>query len=77
MSQKIRLLCTFGPEFDGIGESVHCLPVASYEGSPEIDVLEIVFLRLQVGDLADVVTAAVRRIPLATLRVLCFLPYGI
>jgi hypothetical protein len=68
VSKKICLLCTFGPEFDSVGESIHCLPVASDEGSPKVNVFEVVLLRLQVGDLADVITAAVRRLLLAALR---------
>lgn len=57
VAQEVGLLFAVGPEPDGVGERVHGLVVASDERAAEVDVFEFVFLGLEVGDLADVVTA--------------------
>lgn len=59
MAQKVGLLLAFGPEADGIRQCVHGLAMAADEGSAKVDVLDLVFLRLQICDLADVVTDCV------------------
>ena len=56
VSQKVRLLCLLAPEFDRIRQGMDCLLVAADEGPTKVDSLQVVLLRLQVGDLADVVT---------------------
>lgn len=56
MTQEVRLLLSFRPEANGVGEGVHCLTVASDERASEVDVLDLVLFRLQVSDLANVVT---------------------
>lgn len=56
MAQEIGLLFPLGPEADGIGQGVHGLSVASNKGSAKVDVLDLVFLRLQICDLSDIIT---------------------
>lgn len=56
VAQEVCLLLAVGPEADGVRQGVHCLAVAADEGAAEVDVLEVVFAGLEVGDLADVVT---------------------
>lgn len=53
--EEVCLLRAFTPELDGIREGVNSLAMTADEAAAEINVLEVVFLRLQVGDLADVV----------------------
>jgi len=55
MAEKIRLFYALAPEFDGEGQGVDCLLMATNEGATEVDALEIMLLRLQVCDLTDVV----------------------
>lgn len=55
MPEEKRLLATFAPEIDGVGKSVDGLLVATDERAAEVNALQVVFFRLQVGDLADVV----------------------
>ena len=42
MTQEVRLLLSFRPEANGVGEGVHCLAVASDERASEVDVLDLV-----------------------------------
>lgn len=58
MAEEVGLLLTLGPEADGIRESVHGLSVSADEGSAEVDVLDAVFLGLEVGNLTDIITRA-------------------
>ena len=46
MTQEVGLFLFVGPEFDGKGQGIHCLSMAAYEGTPEINVLQIMFFRL-------------------------------
>jgi hypothetical protein len=55
VSQKVCLFLALGPELDGIGEGVHSLAMATDKRAPEINVLQPVLLRLEIGDLADVI----------------------
>lgn len=55
MPEEVCLLRAFAPELDGIRQSVNSLAMTADEAATEVNVLEIVFFRLQVGDLADVV----------------------
>ena len=59
MPEKECLLLTFRPESDGVGESVHCLGVATDEGAAEVDSGKIVQGGLEVGDLADVIAETI------------------
>lgn len=59
MAQEVGLLLAFGPEADGVRQCVHGLSVAADEGSAKVDVLDLVFLRLEICDLADVVADCV------------------
>lgn len=59
MAQEVGLFLALGPEADGVGEGVHGLSMASNERAAKVDVFDLVFFRLEVGDLADVVTGAV------------------
>jgi hypothetical protein len=56
MTQEIRLLLPFTPEFDGVRERVYGLLVAADERATEVDTLKIVLFGLQVGDLANIIT---------------------
>ena len=56
MAQEVGLLFTLGPEADGVGQGVHGLSVAANEGTAKVDVLDLVFFRLQICDLSDIVT---------------------
>ena len=56
MAQEERLLAAFAPEVDGVRQRVDGLLVAADEAAAEVDALQVVLFRLQVGDLADVVT---------------------
>ena len=56
MAQEVGLLFTLGPEADGIRQGVHGLSVAANEGTAKVDVLDLVFFRLQICDLSDIVT---------------------
>lgn len=58
VTQEVRLLLALGPELDGVRERVHGLAVSADEGAAEVDVLDLMLLGLQVGDLADVVTVS-------------------
>ena len=60
MTQEISLFVSFTPEFDGEGEGVDGLAVAADEAAAEVNVFEIVFFGLEVGDLTDVVTVRLR-----------------
>lgn len=55
VSQEICLFLALGPELDGIGEGVHRLAMAADKRPSEIYVLQSMLLRLEVGDLADVI----------------------
>lgn len=57
MPKEKRLLAAFTPEVDGIRERVNGLLVAADERAAEVDAFQVVFFGLQVGDLANVVTA--------------------
>lgn len=57
MTKEVCLLLAFRPEFDGVGQGIHRLEMTADEGAPEVDMLKLVLLGLQVGDLTDVVTA--------------------
>lgn len=59
MAEEVRLLLALTPELDGVRQRVHRLAVAADERASEIDVLKAVILRLEVCDLADVVTVGV------------------
>jgi hypothetical protein len=54
--QEQSLLESFRPEFDGVGERGHCLPVTAYEGAAKIDVFTIMLFRVQESELAYVVS---------------------
>lgn len=56
VAQEERLLAAFAPEVDGVRQRVDGLLVAADEAAAEVDALQVVLFRLQVGDLADVVT---------------------
>ena len=56
MAEEVSLLFTVGPEPDSVGERVHGLVVASDERAAKVDVFDLVFFGLEVGDLANVVT---------------------
>jgi hypothetical protein len=56
VTEEICLLLALGPEADGVGKGVHGLAVAADEGATEVDVLDLMLFRLEVSDLADVVT---------------------
>lgn len=56
MAQEVCLLLALGPEADSVGESVHGLPVPTDEGATKVDMLHLVLLRLEVCNLANVVT---------------------
>jgi len=60
MAQEISLFVSFTPKFDGEGEGVNGLAVAADEAAAEVDVFEIVFFGLEVGDLTDVVAVRLR-----------------
>lgn len=60
MAQEISLFVPFAPELDGEGEGVDGLAVAADEAAAEVNVFEIVFFGLEVGDLTDVVTVRLR-----------------
>lgn len=55
MPQKEGVLRAFGPEVDGVGEGGHGLPMAAYEGAAKVDLLAVVLLRVEEGDLANVI----------------------
>lgn len=55
VAEEIRLLFALGPKLDGVRKGVHRLGVATNERATKINVFEIVFLRLKVGNLTDVV----------------------
>jgi len=57
MPQEVRLLRPFAPKLDGEGQRVDSLLVASDERATKVNAPQVMFLRLQVRDLADVVTA--------------------
>ena len=59
VAQEVGLLFTLGPEADGIRQGVHGLSVAANEGTAKVDVLDLVFLRLQICDLSDVITVSI------------------
>lgn len=59
MAQEVGLLAALAPELDGVRQGVHGLRVAPDKGAPEVDVRQAVDLRLQVGDLPDVVADGV------------------
>lgn len=63
VTQEIRLLRPFAPEFDGEGQCVDRLLVAPDEGAAEVDPLEVVLFRLQVRDLADIIADGVQQAP--------------
>lgn len=56
MAKEIGSLGALRPELDGVRERVHGLTVAADEGAAEIDMLELMLFRLQIGYLSDVVT---------------------
>lgn len=56
VAQEVGLFLALGPEPNGVGEGVHGLAVASNERAAKVDVFDLMFFRLEVGDLADVVT---------------------
>lgn len=56
MTQKVCLFAAFAPELDGERKGVDGLLVAADKRATEVDALKVVLFRLQVGDLADVVT---------------------
>lgn len=60
MTQEISLFVSFTPEFDREGEGVDGLTVAADEAAAKVDVFEIVFFGLEVGNLTDVVTVRLR-----------------
>lgn len=41
MAQEVGLFLALGPEPDGVGECVHGLAVAPYEGSSKVNVLDL------------------------------------
>lgn len=55
VAQEVGLLLALGPETDGVGECVHRLAVAPYEGSSKVNMLDLVLFRLQVGNLTNVI----------------------
>lgn len=55
MPQEISLFLPFTPKLDGVAQRVHGLGMSPDEGAAEVDVLEVVFFGLEVGNLADVV----------------------
>ena len=56
MTEKIGLLAAFGPELDGVGQGVDRLAVAADKRAAKVYMLEVVFFRLKIGDLTDVVS---------------------
>lgn len=59
MPEEIRLFRALTPELDGVRQGVDSLPVSANEAASEIDVLEIMFLGLEVSDLSNVVSDGV------------------
>ena len=56
MPEEKCLLAAFAPEVDSVRERVNGLLVAADERAAEVNAFEVVLFRLQVGNLADVVT---------------------
>lgn len=57
MAEKESLLRPLTPELNGEGKRVDSLLMTPDERAAKVDALEVVLFRLEVGDLADVVTA--------------------
>lgn len=55
MTKKVRLLLSFGPELDGVRQSIQNLPMTTNERATKVDMLQIVLLSMEVGNLTDVV----------------------
>lgn len=61
MAEEVGLLGAFAPKLDGVAEGVHGLDVAADEGAAKVDVGEVVNLRLEESDLANVVGDGVEK----------------
>lgn len=56
MAQEVCLLLALGPKADSVGKGVHGLSVPTNEGATKVDMLHLMLLRLEVCNLANVVT---------------------
>src|SRR5690625_3321429 len=63
VAEEVSLLLAFTPEPNGIAERVHRLPVAANERPAKVYVGEVMDLRLQVSNLADVVRYGIEQRP--------------
>lgn len=57
MAEKERLLTSFTPKFDSERQRMDRLLMSSDERAAEVNALQVMLLRLEISDLADVVTA--------------------
>ena len=63
MPEKVGLFGALAPKLDGVAQGVHGLRVPADKRAPKVYVRQVVDLRLQVGDLANIVGDRVKERP--------------